>query len=327
MPAVQPTPAVAAPAHDAMEPAPFAEAVAPQAQLTAPPMQEPPRVVDACSPFIERLPSDYVLLAGGEYAGRKLGFQIDQSGHEATGFDVVANMPGRSVVLVLGAYEPSVWKISREPRTQIAGVFVTGYHRQVVAGLSAGTPVLNSSYEEKGPCGYSYFSRSNAEPADAHVRKVFGRSAHTYFVAANGHLMMGDGGMPASTVQDGSADIDSFRDVDAPLAGQAGLDKLLSDGVLRRAQQSDLLEWKSAQRRSQGLPPLSVAGGQNEAPLSLPLGTYVVQGRMTFPAGLYGAHSAIFIVLRGVPSPQGNPGHSAVYDWNTLTCSGALCRR
>ncbi len=119
---------------------------------------------------------------------------------------------------------------------------------------------------------------------------------------------------------------DSFRDVDAPLAGQAGLDKLLSDGVLRRAQQSDLLEWKSAQRRSQGLPPLSVAGGQNEAPLSLPLGAYVVQGRMTFPAGLYGAHSAIFIVLRGVPSPQGNPGHSAVYDWNALTCSGALCR-
>lgn len=327
LPADSTASSVPAPAHEPMESAPFAEAVAPQAQLTAPPVQEPPRVVDACSQFIERLPSDYVLLAGGEYAGRKLGFQIDQSGHEATGFDVVANMPGRSVVLVLGAYEPSVWKISREPRTQIAGVLVTGYHRQAVAGLGAGTPVLNSSYEEKGPCGYSYFSRSNAEPADAHVRKVFGRSAHTYFVAANGHLTMGDGGMPASTVQDGPADIDRFRDVDAPLAGQAGLDKLLSDGVLRRAQQSDLLEWKSAQRRSQGLPPLSVAGGQNEAPLSLPLGTYVVQGRMTFPAGLHGAHSAIFIVLRGVPSPQGNPGHSAVYDWNTLTCSGALCRR
>jgi hypothetical protein len=283
-------------------------------------------VVDACSQFIERLPSDYVLLAGGEYAGRKLGFQIDQTGHEATGFDVVANMPGRTVVLVLGAYEPSIWKISKEPRTRIAGVFITGYHRQAIAGIGAGIPVLNSSYDEKGSCGYSYFSRNKAEEMDAHVRRVFGRPAQTYFVASNGQLVMGDGGMPDSTIQDGPADFNSFRDVNAPLAGQAGLEKLLSDGVLRRAQPSDLLGWKEAQRRSQGLPPLSVAGGQNEASSNVPFRPYVVQGPMTFPSGLYGANSATFIVLKGVPRPLGNPGHSAVYDWNTLTCDGALCR-
>jgi uncharacterized membrane protein len=324
--ASSPVPAVSAPADEPMAPAPFAEAAAPQTQIAAPPVQAPPHVVDACSQFIERLPSDYVILAGGEYAGRKLGFQVDQSGHEATGFDVVASMPGRSVVLVLGAYEPSIWKISREPRTRIAGVFVTGYHRQIVAGLSADTPVLNSSYDERGPCGYSYFLRNEAEKMDAHVRQVFGRSAQTYFVASNGQLVMGDGGMPASTVLDDPADFNSFRDVSAPLAGQAGLDQLLADGVLRRAQPSDLLGWKEAQRRSQGLPPLSVAGGQNGAILPAPFRTYVVQRQMTFPSGLYGAHAATFIVLRGVPSPRGNRGHSAVYDWNTLSCDGSLCR-
>jgi hypothetical protein len=320
------SPSVPAPEHEPLEEAPAAPAVAPQTQDAPSQVPEPPRVVDACSQFIERLPSEFVLLAGGEYAGRKLGFQIDQTGHEATGFDVVANMPGRSVVLVLGAYEPSIWKISRESRTHIAGVFVTGYHRQVVAGLGAGTPVLNSSYDEKGPCGYSYFARNKAEEMDTHVRRVFGRPAQTYFVASNGQLVMGDGGMPASTVQDGPADFNSFRDVDAPLAGPAGLEKLLSAGVLRRAQQSDLLEWKRALRQSQGLPPVSVVGGQNEASSSSLFRAYVVQGRMTFPAGLYGGNSATFIVLRGVPVPLGNPGHSAVYDWNTLTCSGALCR-
>lgn len=328
-------PTVPAPAHGpveqaqepvALEPAPDAGPAQTQYNPQPAPAPAPPRVVDACSQFMERLPSDYVLLAGGEYAGRKLGFQIDQSGHEATGFNVVVNMPGRSVVLVLGAYEPSVWKIIREPRTHISGVFVTGYHRQTLAGLGAETPVLNSSYEEKGSCGYAYLARNNAESMDAHVRRVFGRSAQTYFVASNGQLMIGDGGMPASTVQDGPTDMDSFRDVNASLAGQAGLDKLLSDGVLRPAQQSDLIEWKRAQRRSQGLPPLSMAGGQDEAILSLPFRTYVVQGRMTFPSGLYGAHAATFIVLRGVPSPLGSPGHSAVYDWNTLACNGALCR-
>jgi uncharacterized membrane protein len=324
--ASSPAPAVPAPADEPMTPAPFAEAPAPQTEIAAPPVQAPPHVVDACSQFLGGLPTDYVILAGGEYAGRKLGFQVDQTGHEATGFDVVASMPGRSVVLVLGAYEPSIWKISREPRTRIAGVFVTGYHRQIVAGLSADTPVLNSSYDEKGPCGYSYFSRNEAEKMDAHVRQVFGRSAQTYFVASNGQLVMGDGGMPASTVLDGPADFNRFRDVSAPLAGQAGLEQLLADGVLRRAQPSDLLGWKEAQRRSQGLPQLSVAGGQSGALLSPPFRTYVVQRQMTFPSGLYGAHAATFIVLRGVPAPRGNQGHSAVYDWNTLTCDGPLCR-
>lgn len=326
MRASSPAPIVPAPASEPMEPAPFADAVAPQAYMEPPTIQEPPRVVDACTQFIERLPSDYVILAGGDYAGRKLGFQIDQTGHEATGFDVVANMPGRTVVLVLGAYEPSIWKISREPRTRIAGVFVTGYHRQAVTGLGAETPILNSSYDEKGACGYAYFSRNKAEEMDAHVRRMFGRSAQTYFAASNGQLLMGDGEIPVSTTQDGPADFNRFRDVNAPLAGQAGLDKLLSDGVLRRAQANDLIGWKDAQRRSQGLPPLSVAGSQNDAVPFMPSRTFVVQGPTTFPSGLYGGNAAIFIVLRGVPRPSGNPGHSAVYDWNTLTCEGALCR-
>jgi hypothetical protein len=327
LPADSPASSVHAPAYEPMEEAPAAEPVAPQEHVSAPPVQEPPRVVDACSQFTERLPSDYVLLAGGGYAGRELGFQIDQSGHEATGFDVVVNMPGRTVVLVLGAYEPSIWKISREPRTRIAGVFVTGYHRQAIAGLGAGTPVLNSSYEEKGACGYSYFSRDEVEKMDAHVRRVLGRPAQTYFVASNGQLGLGDGGMPSSTVQDGPADFNSFRDEHAPLAGLAGLEKLLSDGVLRRAQPSDLLGWKEAQRRSQGLPPMNVAGSQNEASSSLPFRPYVVQGPMTFPSGLYGGNSVTFIVPKGVPRPLGNPGHSAVYDWNTLICDGAICRK
>ena len=325
-PSTSPVPAMPASAHapERLEPAPVMRTTAEHGIQQISPEQ--PRVVDACIQFVERLPSDYVLLAGGEYAGRKLGFQIDLSGHEATGFDVVANMPGRSVVLVLGAYEPSIWKISREPRTRIAGVVITGYYRQAVSGLEAGIPVLNSSYNEKMACGYSYFSRSKPEEMDAHVRRVFGRSAQTYLVASNGQLVMGDAGMPASTVQDAPADFNSFRDVNAPLAGQAGLDKLVSEHMLRPAQPSNLAGWKEALRRSQGLPLLNVVGGQNVAVLNLPFRPYVVQGAMTFPSGLYGAHAATFIVPKGVPRPQGNPGHSAVFDWNTMTCYGATCR-
>ena len=50
---------------------------------------------------------------------------------------------------------------------------------------------------------------------------------------------------------------------------------------------------------------------------SAPSGTYLrriylVTGPMTFPAGLHGAHMATFILLPGVPFPQGDPGHSQV---------------
>lgn len=54
---------------------------------------------------------------------------------------------------------------------------------------------------------------------------------------------------------------------------------------------------------------------------------YVVLKPMRIPAGLYGAHSATFIVPRGVARPEGNPGHSRILDYNTMTCSGPICGR
>jgi Ca2+-binding EF-hand superfamily protein len=41
-------------------------------------------------------------------------------------------------------------------------------------------------------------------------------------------------------------------------------------------------------------------------------GEYIVQKQMRFPAGLHGAHSVKFLVLRGTPVPDGDPGHSCV---------------
>ena len=52
---------------------------------------------------------------------------------------------------------------------------------------------------------------------------------------------------------------------------------------------------------------------------------YVVLKPFELPPGLYGAHSATFFVPNGVSRPTGNPGHSAIYDFNTLTCQGAIC--
>jgi hypothetical protein len=41
-------------------------------------------------------------------------------------------------------------------------------------------------------------------------------------------------------------------------------------------------------------------------------GEFVIKEKMRFPAGLYGAESARFILSRGVPAPEGDPGHSCL---------------
>lgn len=43
---------------------------------------------------------------------------------------------------------------------------------------------------------------------------------------------------------------------------------------------------------------------------------YVVLAPLTLPIDMFGAHSATFIVPRGVERPRGDPSHSAVIDLN-----------
>ena len=288
----------------------------------------PPKIIDACSQFISRLPADYALHAGGEYSGRKLGFQIDQSGHEATQFDVVVNEPGRDTVLALGAYEPSVWNIRWTPQTRIVGVYVSGYHRQAIAGLGPEVPVLNSSYDNRGTCGYFYMSRSDASQADSQVRRIFARSATSYYIASNGRLEMGRPLNGASTMQSYQITVDSFRDAESPLAGVAGIEELVRTGKLRPARQDDMLAWETARRQAAGQHPINIIGAPtpNESRSTFSRNTYVVTAPMRFPAGLFGANSATFIVLKGIPLPEGNPGHSRVFDISTGNCVGTTCR-
>jgi Ca2+-binding EF-hand superfamily protein len=56
-------------------------------------------------------------------------------------------------------------------------------------------------------------------------------------------------------------------------------------------------------------------------------GEYIVRKKMRFPAGLAGAHSVRFLVLRGAPLPDGDPGHSCVtVEDQTLQSKFKPCR-
>lgn len=295
----------------------------PATEVQAEAVQEP-----VCGFSELNLPSEFAVFAAGAYSGRKVGFQIDQSGHEGTQMDVAVNSPNKPVALMLGAYEPTIWNIGWSKETEILAVLVGGYHRQVVAGLEERTPLLVSSYDNRGPCGYFYVSPDKLAPLNSLSRRVFGRPADMVFPATNGKIVVGEPILAGTRlVTSAESAPESFYDRSAPIAGPAGLEDAVRKGLLRKATAADAQAWADAvvQRSPRrDIPP--VAGqGVPKRPKPSVYNAYVVLGAFTYPAGLYGAHSATFLIPKGVPKPEGNPGHSAVYDFNTLNCEGALC--
>ncbi len=277
------------------------------------------------------VPPGMRVYAAGGYSGRELQFQIDQSGHEATQFDIAVNSPGQPVALVLGAYEPTVWNIGWSRGTRIVAVFVSGYHRQAVAGLEKSVPVLNSSYDNRGPCGHIYVSNGQNTALNPLSRRLFNQPVDMVFPGdRKGKILIGDAlSAAADLVTSGATSPQSFRDRSAPLAGQAGLDSAVERGVLRLATAADGDAWVAAVKASTGpadVPPVAGQGTPGPAKPRLHK-AYVVLGAFTYPSGLFGGNSATFFIARGVPRPSGDPGHSAVYDFNSLACSGPLYDR
>jgi EF hand len=58
------------------------------------------------------------------------------------------------------------------------------------------------------------------------------------------------------------------------------------------------------------------------------VGEFLINKKIRFPAGLAGAHAVKFLLLRGVPAPDGNPGHSCVMSEETgqALANKNLCR-
>lgn len=276
------------------------------------------------------LPDNTVVYATGAYAGRETNYQIDQSGHAATRFDVVVHSPDKPVVLMLSAYEPSVWQVGWTAGTRILAAVVTGYYRQGVAGLPTSTPLLNSSYANKGPCGSFYLSDTTLGELNPLARRALGRPVTMVYPASQGKAVMG-APLPAKAevLTDTDVSLDAFRDPEAPLAGKPGLDAAVRKGILRKATLQDAQAWADALAQKGPAPDLPpVAGGKVKARLPLAFyGGYVVLKPFVVPAGLYGAHSTSFYVPKGIPTPTGNLGHSTVYNYNDLSCTGSDCPR
>lgn len=290
-----------------------------------------------------QFPEDMVVLAAGGLGGKAIDFQIDQSGNTSTQIDVAVNYPDKPVALMLGASEPTIWNIGWTEGTNIVAVFVSGYYRQRVAGIKTGTPLLISSSSDKGPCNTPAFSYEKFNSYDSIVAS-FGYGLVTnideakneqklsqmlFFHPISGIFSVPDGvgkvviGNPLGATQQlitsSATPPKSFHDKNSPLAGEAGLKEAMRKGTLRRATLKDATKWINALKRKYAI--------QNRQPPDIPPdlnNAYVVLKKFTYPAGLFGGHSATFYIPEGVPQPTGNYGHSKIYDLNSISleCNG-----
>ena len=150
----------------------------------------------------------------------------------------------------------------------------------------------------------------------------------------NGHVTIGEKNFnPAQLIRSNKTPPESYKLKGTLLAGEAGLAEAVRKGIIRKATEVDRQAWidklikREKQKPTKDLPPM--AGGDSlKSSLSRMwfYNAYVVLKDFTYPAGLYGGHSATFIIPEGVNKPNGNPGHSHVYDYKSLKCISAVCR-
>lgn len=276
---------------------------------------------EPCSFGSAPLPGPFIVLAGGAYSGRPSGRQIDESGHEATVLHVVVNVPEKPVALMLGSYEPTIWKIAWTPQTRINAIVLSGYHTQILTGIYDDVKVLHSTYANNGPCPFFFVADDGMEEMEPLSRKLFQRPIQQTFVADNGSLLMGQ---PVKTdellISNDTVAIEAYFTPNTLPSGRAGLRQALDQGLLRQATRGDAREWELAYQKH-------VAAETGVTPsLPEPIGAdadeldnvYVVLKPFTLPAGLFGDAAAAFFVPRGVPRPTGVSGHAVINDYNQL---------
>ena len=273
------------------------------------------------------LPSKVAIFASGAYAGRLLDQQIDESGHWATRIDITVNHPETPVVLMLGAYEPTVWNISWAADTRIVAVFASGYHRQAIAGLDKSVPTLISTFDNAGQWGYFHVDADKTSWLNPLAQILFGQAVDRVYLAKNGAVNIGFPVQAKKAVTSSQTPPEFYFSKLRPLSGLAGVNEAVKNADIRRANQEDSDAWLVALNQNTvttGVPPIDNADlSFVQAPRLF--NAYVVLKPFAYPPGLYGANSATFFIPHGVPVPTGDKGHSTLYDFNTLSCRGPAC--
>lgn len=267
------------------------------------------------------------VIALGTYEGRReTMFTIDNSPHDVGLVPIGANPEGPPVVLVLSAYEATVWDLRAFPKKRLRAVLAYGYYGQAVAGVPASVPVRFIRRSEVTACGrasYAYEGGRNLEQLAVAVEQATGRKIDDFqgvYSAEGFHLERGSLPEPGPLgTRDIRSDYTVTIDVVAPK--QAGIRQLIDQGAIRVATPADVKWLGDALTKASPTGHLAPV-----RPRYLREGnTFVVLRAITVPKGMYGGHSATFLIPPHVPTPRDPGSHNTYYTLADGGCRGAGC--
>lgn len=280
-------------------------------------------------PIADRITGDVEVYHVGSYGGTsELGaaVELDNGGHNVKKVDVLVNLPGKAVVLVMTAYDPVVWNVAWTAGTQIKGAVVSGYHGQAVLGIPKSVPlylktalgkkaIIDAAPSERCPYLYTYKNDRGYAKTVETLQKITGRPVTQFIEAPRKGIALVGTLMPASFSGlefSGDYRLEDFtvkrKPNEAP-AGQQGLEELAKRGVIRHASPEDIRSFEAS----------GAVGIVHGMP------TYVVLKKMKMPDGLYGGNSVNILVPTGVPMPSGPRGHNSFFRFGQRKCKGPMC--
>jgi len=110
---------------------------------------------------------------------------------------------------------------------------------------------------------------------------------------------------------------------------QPALDRAVRDGFIRKATAEDIRAFRDAyiekKYTSNNLPVPATEDALSVTKVDMSR-AYVVLKKFTYPSGLLDEYRVIFFVPVGVLEPSGEIGHSAFYDFGSLTINCTLAR-
>jgi len=253
------------------------------------------------------------------------GVAIDPRDDSASEQTVAVGRTEAPVVLVLMSAEPTLWKVLSTSEADIAGVLATGDGLQRVIGLEPGVPLKEIDPNARNSCRsfHAYEDRGRQfDDVEDRVFEIFAQSIDSMHTMHGGDYFR-IGAISEEPVLRGSLTLEEVMvdPAEHVLPGKLGLAQLEEAGTLELARPSDLDRWLD------GFKPQDIDAERYRKRLASNFrmaNVFIIKAATELPSGMYGAHSAVFLVDAGVPEPGGDRAHNTLI-FADGRCVGTMC--
>jgi len=267
-------------------------------------------------------PEQFEYDAVGTYQGERLYGDPRFEGLDAVySVHVQVTSTEHPVVLMLSAFANTLWNVDAAPGVTIAGIVYTGSGRAYVQGaLPTRGNVLD--FTSGSVCGRD-------TSASVYNGEGFKRLQELAIAITGSRLSTMQGSYNGTSFYVGpdASDLSNLQQIRAALQQAPvypendAVKALVEQGIIRPASGDELFAWMSAD------PELAEYGLVRDVDEKRP---YLVLKPFTFPDGMYGIHSSVFLLPAGMPMPVGDPAHNIIYKMDVSDgCPirwGKMCR-